>query len=75
MWLGPSTVAIGKGACSWIAWQRPDRSGDVGPQPDPGSATKLAHYFLAFAFGSGAASSSCFTRGPVRWGIPVVNPM
>src|SRR5688572_25157517 len=27
MWLGPSTAAIGKGACSEIAEQRLDRSG------------------------------------------------
>ena len=27
-----------------------------------------------FAFGSGAASSSCALRGPVRVGIPVISP-
>jgi hypothetical protein len=76
IWLAPSALAIGKGACSVIARQRLDRSGrwfvpKVGSAF--GSPINISLYFIAF--GSGAASSDCAVRGPVRVGIPVINPL
>ena len=35
---------------------------------------KFGSFLYFVAFGSGAVSFSCAWRGPVRWGIPVVNP-
>ena len=50
-----------------------ESAGRLFPVPDVGFAAIISLYLIAF--GSGAASFSCALRGPVCWGIPVINPL